>query len=76
MGIAHLLSFIDVIQWWKEVWKEMLPGEYQMAMDFLCTPATSTPSEWVNGMTGHEFIANMLSLSSEIFDISMWITST
>jgi hypothetical protein len=67
MGIAHSLSFIDVIQW-KKTQKEMLPVHYQMAMDFRGTPATSMPSERVNSMTGGwEFTSARQSPSSEIF---------
>ena len=74
MGIAHSQSFIDVIQWW-QAQKEMLPAHYQMAMDFLGTPATSTPSERVNSMAGREFTTARQSLSSDIFIKTMCLRS-
>ena len=74
MGVVHSQSFIDVIQWWKSQ-KEMLPAHYQMAMDYLGTPATSTPSERVNSMAGREFTTARQSLSSEIFIKTMCLRS-
>ena len=38
-----------------------------MAMDYLATPATSTPSERVNSMAGREFSSARQSLPSDIF---------
>ncbi len=55
MGVVVSQTFIDVIQWWM-VQKEQLAAHYHMAMDYLGTPATSTPSERVNSMAaGREF---------------------
>jgi hypothetical protein len=51
MGIVVSQSFIDIVQWWMAR-KDVLPAHFQMAMDYLGTPATSTPSERVNSMAG------------------------
>ncbi|OAE34411.1 hypothetical protein AXG93_4875s1310 [Marchantia polymorpha subsp. ruderalis] len=56
-SVVHALDFIDVLSWWS-AWKDALPGHYQMAMDYLGTPATSTPSERVYSATGREFTYN------------------
>ena len=53
----------------------MLPAHYQMAMDYLATPATSTPSERVNSMSGREFTSARQSLSSDIFVKTMCLRS-
>jgi hypothetical protein len=74
MGVVHSQSFIDVIQWWKAR-KETLRAHYQMAMDYLGTPATSTPSERVNSMAGREFTTARQSLSSDIFIKTMCLRS-
>jgi hAT family C-terminal dimerisation region len=74
MGIVEAESFIDVIQWWIAR-KDKLPAHYHMAMDYLGTPATSTPSERVNSMAGREFTAARQSLSSEIFVKTMCLRS-
>jgi hypothetical protein len=74
MGVVHLQSFLDVIQWWKAQ-KEMLPAHYQMAMHYLGTPATSTPSKRVNSIAGREFTAARQSLLSEIFIKAMCLRS-
>ena len=74
MGVAVLQSFIDVVQWWKGR-KDELPAHYQMAMDYLATPATSTPSEQVNSMSGREFTTAQQSLSSGIFIKTMCLLS-
>ena len=55
--------------------KEQLPGHYHMAMDFLGTPATSTPSERVNSMAGREFTTARQSLSTDIFIKTMCLRS-
>ena len=44
-------------------------------MDYLGTPATSTPSERVNSMAGCEFTTARQSLSSEIFIKTMCLRS-
>ena len=67
-------SFINVVQWWI-VRKDVLPGHYQMAMDYLATPATSTPSERVNSISGREFTSARQSLSSDIFVKTMCLRS-
>ena len=54
MGLVVSQSFIDIVQC-KMARKDVLPAHYQMAMDYLGTPATSTPSERVNSMPGREF---------------------
>jgi hypothetical protein len=74
MGVVHSQLFLDVIQWWKAQ-KEMLPAHYQMAMDYLGTPATLMPSERVNSMAGREFTTARQSLSSEIFIKTMCLRS-
>jgi hypothetical protein len=51
MGIVVSQSFIDIVQWWMAR-KDVLPAHFQMAMDYLGTPATSMPSERVNSMAG------------------------
>jgi hypothetical protein len=56
MGIVMSTSFVDVKQWWI-AHKDALPAHFQMAMDYLGTPATSTPSKRVNSMAGQEFIS-------------------
>ena len=53
----------------------MLPAHYQMAMDYLGTPATSTPSERVNSSAGREFTSAHQSLSSAIFVKTMCLRS-
>jgi hypothetical protein len=56
LGVVTSSSFIDVMEWWTTR-KDVFPAHYQMAADYLGTPATSTPSERMNSMAGHEFIA-------------------
>jgi hAT family C-terminal dimerisation region len=74
MGLVVSQSFIDIIQWWMAR-KDVLPAHYQMAMDYLGTPATSTPSERVNSMAGREFTSARQSLSSAIFVKTMCLRS-
>ena len=74
MGVAVSQSFINIVQWWIGR-KDMLPAHYQMAMDYLATPATSTPSERVNSMSGREFTSARQSLSSDIFVKTMCLRS-
>jgi hypothetical protein len=59
IGVVKSSGFIDILSWWSAR-KELLPGHYQMAMDYHGmdyhgTPATSTPSERVNSVAGREF---------------------
>ena len=63
---AALVDNLIVMKFWIGR-KEQLPGHYHMAMDFLGTPATSTPSERVNSMAGREFTTARQSLSTDIF---------
>ena len=74
LGIVHANTFIDAIQWWTS-WKDMLPAHYQMAMDYLGTPATSTSCEGVDRLAGHEFTTARQSLSSELFVKTMCLRS-
>ena len=74
MGIVVSHVLIDVVQYWIGR-KEQLPGHYHMAMDFLGTPATSTPSERVNSMAGREFTTARQSLSTDIFIKTMCLRS-
>ncbi len=74
MGVAVSQSFIDVVQWWVGR-KDVLPAHYHMAMDYLATPATSTPSERVNSMSGREYTSARQSLSSDIFVKTMCLRS-
>jgi hAT family C-terminal dimerisation region len=74
MGIVVSHVFIDVVQYWIGR-KEQLPGHYHMAMDFLGTPATSTPSERVNSTAGREFTTARQSLSTDIFIKTMCLRS-
>jgi hAT family C-terminal dimerisation region len=53
MGLVVSQSFIDIVQWWMAR-KDVLPVHFQMAIDYLGTPATSTPFERVNSMAGQE----------------------
>ncbi|CAM6017485.1 unnamed protein product [Sphagnum balticum] len=54
IGVIQPSGFIDVLSWWSTR-KELLPGHYQMAMDYHRTSATSMPSERVNSAVGREF---------------------
>jgi hypothetical protein len=54
IGVVQSSGFIDILSWWSAR-NELLPGHYQMAMDYHGTPATSTPSERVNSVADHEF---------------------
>jgi hypothetical protein len=53
LGVVTSSSFIDVMEWWTAR-KDVFPAHYQMAADYLGTPATLTPSERVNSMAGRE----------------------
>ncbi|KAI2492699.1 hypothetical protein MHU86_21847 [Fragilaria crotonensis] len=74
MGVASQ-SFIDVVQWWIGRKNVLLPAHYHKAMDYLATPATSTPSERVNSMSGREYTSARQSLSSDIFVKKMCLRS-
>jgi hAT family C-terminal dimerisation region len=67
-------KFIDVLQWWSAR-KNALPALYTVAMDYLGTPATSTPSERVNSAAGREFTTAPQSLSSSNFIQTMCLRS-
>ncbi|PTQ38991.1 hypothetical protein MARPO_0048s0096, partial [Marchantia polymorpha] len=54
---------------------DALPGHYQMAMDYLGTPATSTPSERVNSAASREFTSMRQSLSSSVLIMVMCLRS-
>jgi hypothetical protein len=56
LGVVTSLSFINVMEWWM-VRKDVFPAHYQMAADYLGTPATSMPLERVNSVAGCEFTA-------------------
>jgi hypothetical protein len=72
MGVTVSQSFIDVVQWWIGR-KDVLWAHYQMAMDYLATPAAST--QQVNSMPGREFTSAQQSLSSDIFTKTMCLRS-
>ena len=74
MGVVHSQSVIDVIQWWNAR-KETLRAQYQMTMEYLGTPASSTPSERVKSLAGREFTTARQSLSSDIFIKTMCLHS-
>jgi len=74
LGVVTWSSFIDVMEWWTAR-KDVFPAHYQMAADYLGTPATSTPSERVNSMTGREFTAARQLLSSFLFIQTMCLRS-
>jgi hAT family C-terminal dimerisation region len=64
-GAVNASKFMDVLQWWSAR-KNALPALYTVTMDYLGTPATSTPSERVNSAAGREFTSARQSLSSSI----------
>ncbi len=74
LGVVTSSSFIDMMEWWT-VRKDAFPAHYQMATDYLGTPATSMPSKRVNSMAGREFIAAKQSLSSSVFIQTMCLHS-
>ncbi|KAH8960164.1 hypothetical protein BDL97_06G117900 [Sphagnum fallax] len=74
IGVVQSSGFIDILSWWSAR-KELLPGHYQMAMDYHETPATSTPSERVNSAAGREFTCTRQSLSSSVFIMTMCLRS-
>jgi hypothetical protein len=74
IGVVQSSRFIDVLSWWSAR-KASLPSQYQMAMDYHRTPATSTPSERVNSATGRKFTCTRQSLSSSVFIMTMCLRS-
>jgi hypothetical protein len=74
LGVVTSSSFINVMEWWTTR-KDVFPAHYQMAVDYLGTPATSTPSERVNSMAGREFTAARQSLSSSVLIQTMCLRS-
>ncbi len=66
LGVVTSSSFIDLMEWWTAR-KDVFPAHYQMAADYLGTPATSAPSECVNSMARREFTVVRQSLSSSVF---------
>ncbi len=54
LGVVTSSSFIDVMEWWTTR-KDVFPAHYQMVVDYLGTPAMSTPLERMNNMARHEF---------------------
>jgi len=74
IGVVQSSGFIDILSWWSAR-KELLPGHYQMAMDYHGTPATLTPSERVNSAAGREFTCTRQSLSSSVFIMTMCLRS-
>jgi hypothetical protein len=74
IGVVQSSGFIKILSWWSAR-KELLPGHYQMAMDYHGTPATSMPSERVNSAAGHEFTCTRQSLSSSVFIMTMCLRS-
>jgi len=62
------------LSWWSAQ-KELLPGHYQMAMDYHGTPVTSMPSERVNSAAGREFTCTRQLLSLLVFIMTMCLRS-
>jgi hypothetical protein len=54
ISVVQSSRFIDILSWWSAQ-KELLPGHYQMVMDYHETLATSMPLERVNSAAGYEF---------------------
>jgi hAT family C-terminal dimerisation region len=73
-GAVNASKFIDVLQWWSAR-KNALTALYTVAMEYLGTPATSTPSERVNNAVVREFTTARQSLSSSIFIQTMCLQS-
>jgi hAT family C-terminal dimerisation region len=73
-GAVNVSKFIDVLQWWYAR-KNALKALYNMAMDYLGTPARSIPLERVNSAAGSEFTSARQSLSSSIFIQTMCLRS-
>ncbi|BBM96807.1 hypothetical protein Mp_1g00860 [Marchantia polymorpha subsp. ruderalis] len=74
IGVVHCKDFIDILSWWSAR-MEILPEHYKMAMDYFGTPATSTTTERVNNVAGHEFTSSRQSLSSLMFIMTMCLRS-
>jgi hypothetical protein len=73
-GAVNSSKFIDVLQRWSAR-KNALPTLYKVAMDYVGTLATSTPSECVNSAVGRAFTSAWQSLSSSIFIQTMCLLS-
>ncbi len=74
IGVVQSSGFIDILSWWSTR-KELLPGHYQMAMDYHGTPATLTPSKRVNSAASREFTCTRQLLSSSMFIMRMCLHS-
>ena len=74
VGVVASSTFLDAMKWWQER-KTEFPAHYQMAADYLATPATSTASERANSMAGREFTTARQSLSSLVFIQTMCLRS-
>lgn len=74
IGVVQCKGFIYILSWWSAR-MEILPAHYKMAMNYLGTPATSTPSQRVNSVTGREFTSSRQSLSSSVFIMTMCLRS-
>ena len=74
LGVVTSSLFIDVMEWWMAR-KDVFPAHYQMAANYLGTPAMSTPSKRVNGVAKREFMAVRQSLSSSVFIQTMCLQS-
>jgi len=74
IGVVQSSGFINILLWWS-AHKELLPGHYQMAMDYHGTPTTSTPSERVNSIAGREFTCTRQLLLSSMFIMTMCLRS-
>ncbi|CAM6015769.1 unnamed protein product [Sphagnum balticum] len=74
IDVVQSSGFINILSWWSAR-KELLPGHYQMAMDYHGTSATSMPSERVNSAAGREFTCTRQSLSSSVFIMTMCLRS-
>ena len=74
LGGVTSRTLVDAMKWWQER-KSDFPAHYQMAADYLATPATSTASERANSVAGREFTAARQSLSSTVFIQTMCLRS-
>jgi hypothetical protein len=74
LGIVTSSLFINVMEWWTAR-KDVFPAHYQMAADYLGTPATLTPSKHMNSVAGRKFTAARQSLSSSMFIQTMCLRS-
>lgn len=74
MGGVQSKGFSDVLSCWSAR-KASLPAHYQLAIDYLGMPETSTPSERVNNAAGREFMCSWQFLSSLVFAKTMCVRS-